>query len=1296
MAQYDINFSTNASQIAKELGKVQTELAKTVQTAKPGGLKIKLSLDTADFTRAINSSFKELDQLISEAEKKLRKAKIGSPEFKLAAAQSGQLRGESQRGQMMARAIGSRESAQAFDVGSLARYERALESLRIQAELIAPNTKEWVNLQQKIGEITLELRQADKAAESIQLTQQLGALAPGSLSRLEKQLTILKTKAREIAPDTLEWRKLNKEIQGVERSIQKVSKKPLSAGQRAGAAGGAFLYGGGMGGGVGSAVGGIAGGLAGGVPGAFAGAAIGQVADNLGTALAGITSQAAAVQKMQRGLAMASVDAKDFAEAQSAVGEMSQKLLMPLEQTTKYFAQLRANTKEYNLSVADTKQILEGTALAIMATGGSAEDLDGAMRAVVQIMSKGGVQAEELRGQLGERFPGAVVKFAQANKMSFEELQAGLEAGQIGIREFIEFAKKNYTDYAKFSEQLATAPEYAGQRLKIALEQLSLEVGSLFGPMGAGIQDALTSAINGISKFVKDNRVYLRQFISDFGSIVGPIAKIFVQLLGVVAKFSIEVGKVFQGLHSNIRQALGMANIGEAKARLDRAEAATKGQTRPKGNVRGGGAFAELDQARQAFRDLGGQAAFDKANAPSQPTNLTFGGLGAGMSIDRQEKEDKKKKDNLEAFERLRDQLANAYNKAEIERIKAEYELRKRLQEDLYDMQEFGANRLQKQNLQFLRALAKAEQDRQDVAFSGQLAIAEEAGKVASSAPMLPSAGGTGGSAGGRMSIVDVGNALQKAGFTVKEHPAFGGVTPGVHSPRGYHPTGEAIDVTDWRGGDWKGRTSGLKQSMRGVGFAELLGPGDKGHDTHVHLAVGSGGISQQMFNNALASITGRGAVGAGNPRTGVKSSEIRGTMAGANTGIAQDNAALADRNAITARSSDILKSLSRYMQETYNVPDLTLDNQLLKERNDLLEQGVNESVIDYRMRLREIEIQYQDLLKRFPAFAEEANLSEAERTRTLADLKLGIEAVTEAEKNKNDETERGTYIKARTQIANELAMAQAFTPDQEMRAQIAQEGFTGERADTIFQERKTLQSAQKLKADMQGIAGAIGNSFGEAFKGIITGSMTAQQALAGMFQSIADSFADMAAQMIAEYVRMQALGLLKTIFNVVAPAIGGGLSGAFGAGGPSFNAGAFSGPALSPGAAFGGGGAPDFAGTFGGGGAAFNPGAFSIPAFANGGMVTGPTLGLVGEGRYNEAIIPLPDGKSVPVQLSGGVGGNAAPINTNIVVNVKNGQAESQTSGSQGNQLARELEGAVRQVILKESRPGGLISSSR
>ena len=50
---------------------------------------------------------------------------------------------------------------------------------------------------------------------------------------------------------------------------------------------------------------------------------------------------------------------------------------------------------------------------------------------------------------------------------------------------------------------------------------------------------------------------------------------------------------------------------------------------------------------------------------------------------------------------------------------------------------------------------------------------------------------------------------------------------------------------------------------------------------------------------------------------------------------------------------------------------------------------------------------------------------------------------------------------------------------------------------------------------------------------------------------------------------------------------------------------------------------------------------AFATPLrFANGGMVTGPTLGLVGEGKYNEAIVPLPDGRSIPVQMKGASGG--------------------------------------------------------
>jgi tape measure domain-containing protein len=204
--------------------------------------------------------------------------------------------------------------------------------------------------------------------------------------------------------------------------------------------------------------------------------------------------------------------------------------------------------------------------------------------------------------------------------------------------------------------------------------------------------------------------------------------------------------------------------------------------------------------------------------------------------------------------------------------------------------------------------------------------------------------------------------------------------------------------------------------------------------------------------------------------------------------------------------------------------------------------------------------------------------------------------------------------------------------------------------------------------------ANAIGDAFGTAFKGLVSGSMTAQEALAGMFQSIADHFADMVAQMIAEYLKM---ALIKGIMSIIGGAVGGGFTPLSNEQATSFN--------LNPGAMTGG-----TPWAFANGGIA--PGGFT--AFANGGMVTGPTMGLVGEGRYNEAIVPLPDGKSIPVDLGGATG---SQITSNIVVNVSSdGKTSSSGSGSDSAGLGRKLEGAVKQVIVDELRPGGLLAGRR
>lgn len=96
--------------------------------------------------------------------------------------------------------------------------------------------------------------------------------------------------------------------------------------------------------------------------------------------------------------------------------------------------------------------------------------------------------------------------------------------------------------------------------------------------------------------------------------------------------------------------------------------------------------------------------------------------------------------------------------------------------------------------------------------------------------------------------IADIGRGLQRFGLRVAEHPDFGGV--GRHSENSHHYYGEAIDVTDHRANEgpeheggpplnWRERTRRLKDRARQLGvFHEVLGPGDKDHDEHAHLAL--------------------------------------------------------------------------------------------------------------------------------------------------------------------------------------------------------------------------------------------------------------------------------------------------------------------------------------------------------------------------------------------------------------------------------------------------------------------------
>lgn len=118
-----------------------------------------------------------------------------------------------------------------------------------------------------------------------------------------------------------------------------------------------------------------------------------------------------------------------------------------------------------------------------------------------------------------------------------------------------------------------------------------------------------------------------------------------------------------------------------------------------------------------------------------------------------------------------------------------------------------------------------------------------------------------------------------------------------------------------------------------------------------------------------------------------------------------------------------------------------------------------------------------------------------------------------------------------------------------------------------------------------------------------------------------------------------------------------------------------------------------DFLG-FANGGIMTSGGSMPLKKYANGGVATSPQLALFGEGSMNEAYVPLPDGRSIPVTVSGSGGGNQSNVIINITVN-KDGTESSSSSGEDGKtwqKMAREVRGVVMDEMVNQQRPGGLL----
>ena len=235
-----------------------------------------------------------------------------------------------------------------------------------------------------------------------------------------------------------------------------------------------------------------------------------------------------------------------------------------------------------------------------------------------------------------------------------------------------------------------------------------------------------------------------------------------------------------------------------------------------------------------------------------------------------------------------------------------------------------------------------------------------------------------------------------------------------------------------------------------------------------------------------------------------------------------------------------------------------------------------------------------------------------------------------------------------------------AMTKEQEMTNKqilaLKQDGVkvTDEMRSKLLQQNQAEADALRGLEQMKSVRDNMEQGLGSAFEGMITGAKSAKEA----FRDMAKSMLANLAKIIAQELALRAIRAGMKMFG-------------FADGGISARDGYY----------------PSFAG----GGTYASP----LRNYSKGGMARGPQQGYNAVLHGNEAVVPLPHNRKIPVELKGGAGGDQNNVTVNVAVN-NDGTATTRTESSDGmgaERLGTMVAQAVQDELQNQKRSGGILS---
>lgn len=219
------------------------------------------------------------------------------------------------------------------------------------------------------------------------------------------------------------------------------------------------------------------------------------------------------LDQLRFGLEQVTKSQDDFNASQLFLDNLADRAGVNLVDLTRRYINFRAAADTTTLSLEEVEEVFTNVVVAGSVLGRSTDDINGALRALEQILSKGKVQAEELRGQLGERLPGAFQILEKALGLTNGELNELLEVGGLLSVDAIPALARGLEEAYKLDtvnrvENLAASQARLTTEWQIFLRDLEKGTG-VIGTVYKAMTDFLTASIRGfqiLARSSEDNR----------------------------------------------------------------------------------------------------------------------------------------------------------------------------------------------------------------------------------------------------------------------------------------------------------------------------------------------------------------------------------------------------------------------------------------------------------------------------------------------------------------------------------------------------------------------------------------------------------------------------------------------------------------------------------------------------------------------------------------------------------------------------------------------------------------------